>query len=357
MSTLKVTSVQHASAASAAITLASDGTAAATLSSVNGGPLSGTRNRIINGDMRIDQRNAGASVTVNNTSPPFYGVDRFEALADPGNGVYTVQRSSTAPTGFNNSLLATITTSSTSNGQYNIAQKIEGFNTAGLNFGTANASSVTLSFWVRSSLTGTFAGGLSNSAGDRSYVFTYSISAANKWEQKSVTNPGDTTGTWLSDNGIGIRVIFNLGSGTGQQAAAGSWTGSYAYATSGAVRLISTLNATFYITGVQLEAGTVATPFERRNFGQELQLCLRYYERLVPNWYGNGYAYNSNQSESVLRVDHLDFPLPPQTFLLMRQLINQFLPTKLGFLSLAALPLGLMMEAPHTLKSPLSCNP
>ncbi len=159
------------------------------------------RNRIINGDMRIDQRNAGASVTATNSVR--YTVDRFACFAGApsGAGVFTAQQVSDAPAGFTRSLRATVTTADTTasaDSQYFFAQYIEGNNIADLGFGSASASSITLSFWVKSSLTGTFAGGVNNSAGNRSYVFTYTINSANTWEYKTITISGDTTGTWLT---------------------------------------------------------------------------------------------------------------------------------------------------------------
>lgn len=239
------------------------------------------RNRIINGDMRIDQRNAGASVTATNSVR--YTVDRFACFAGApsGAGVFTAQQVSDAPAGFTRSLKATVTTADTTasaDSQYFFAQYIEGNNIADLGFGSASASSITLSFWVKSSLTGTFAGGINNSAANRSYVFTYTINSANTWEYKTITIPGDTTGTWLTDTGIGFRVNFSLGSGSTFQASAGSWVAAYDYATSSSVRVIGTLNATFQITGVQLEKGSTATSFDVRPYGTELQLCQRYFE-------------------------------------------------------------------------------
>jgi len=236
--------------------------------------LQGFRNRIINGDMRIDQRNAGASVATDNTLP----VDRFRQNM-VGGGVLTSNRSTTAPTGFTNSVLVTVSTADASiaaGDYYNFNQRIEGVNVADLGFGSASAKTVTLSFWVRSSLTGTFAGCLANGAANRSYTFTYDISSADTWEQKTITVVGDTSGTWLTDTGIGLRVVFDLGGGSDSQGTAGSWQSGFKSATSGAVKPISTLNATWFITGVQLEVGTVATPFERRPFGMELALCQRY---------------------------------------------------------------------------------
>jgi hypothetical protein len=241
------------------------------------------KNRIINGDMRIDQRNAGASVTIN-TAAYTFTMDRWGAYGQATDGVYTVQRSTTAPTGFVNSLLATVTTADASIGAsqfYILRHPIEGYNIADLNWGTANAATVTLSFWVRSSLTGTFSGSLTNGGYTRSYPFSYTISVANTWEQKSITIAGDTTGTWTTDNTAGINVYIDLGSGSSNKGTAGAWTGSGLVGTTGSVNLIGTNGATFYITGVQLEVGTSATPFERRLYNQELANCQRYCQVLA----------------------------------------------------------------------------
>jgi hypothetical protein len=240
------------------------------------------RNRIINGAMVIDQRNAGASVTIN-SSAYTYPVDRFAGFGESSDGVFTLQQSSVAPAGFTNSLLATVTTADSSIGstqRYFVRQVIEGFNTADLNWGTANAKTVTLSFWVRSSLTGTFGGSFMNDAFDRAYPFSYTISAANTWEQKSVTVTGDTTGTWLKTNGGGIYVFFSIGAGSSRLGTAGAWQtpASPLFGSTGQTNIIATNGATFYITGVQLEVGTQATGFEYRQYGQELALCQRYYQ-------------------------------------------------------------------------------
>ena len=294
MSTLKTTNLQHASAASPAIVLASDGSATAQLSSLNGGALSGARNRIINGDMRIDQRNAGASASL--TSSQTYFLDRWFAVEDT-DGTMTIQQSSTAPTGFQNSAILTTGTADASLGSTQlayVAQKPEGFNVADFDWGTANAKTVTLSFWVRSSLTGTFGGAISNSAFNRSYPFTYSVSAANTWEQKSVVIAGDTSGTWPKTNGIGMQIFWGLGVGSTYSGTAGSWAGTGYISATGATSVIGTAGATFYITGVQLEAGSVATPFERRSFGQELALCQRYFQPVGVGAYGR-----SNSTTSV----------------------------------------------------------
>ena len=238
------------------------------------------RNRIINGDMRIDQRNNGASVTPTDGQ---YLVDRWAGLQSVASK-YSAQRNAgsvTPPAGFTNYLGATsLSAYSVGASEYfALRQSIEGFNTADLAWGTANAQTVTLSFWVRSSLTGTFGGALQNNASNRFYAFSYVINAANVWEYKTVSIAGDTTGTWATDNNAGIRVTFGLGVGSSFSVAAGSWGSSGALSVTGATSVVGTNGATFYITGVQLEVGSVATPFERRQYGQELALCQRYYWR------------------------------------------------------------------------------
>ena len=291
MSTLKVNAVTDASGGNTATINSMTPTADS---------LQGFRNRIINGDMRIDQRNAGASITVNNSNIN-RSVDRWWGTGTASDGVYTMARStSTPPTGFTNFLRVTVTTADASIGAsntYYMGSTIEGLNVSDLGFGSANAKTITISFLVRSSVTGTFSGSLLNGAENRSYPFTFSISAANTWETKSVTIAGDTTGTWATDNTAGMVLVFDLGNGSNWRATAGSWTGAGEYGATGAVTLISTLNATFDITGVQLEVGSVATPFERRDYGRELIMCQRYYQRIqggaTGSPYGSGIAYST----------------------------------------------------------------
>jgi hypothetical protein len=242
------------------------------------------RNRIINGAMVLDQRNAGASVSIGGNDNK-YCTDRWNGF-NGSDGVFALQQISDAPAGFTNSLRFTTTTVDSSLGAtqfVGVRQMIEGFNVSDLGFGSAGASSVTLSFWTKSSLTGTFGGALLNSAENRSYPFSYTINSANTWEQKSITIAGDTTGTWLTNNGVGFRVVFGLGVGSTYSGTAGAWTGSsFIYSTTGAVSVIGTLNATWQVTGVQLEVGTQATSFEYRQFTTELQLCQRYYWKNTP---------------------------------------------------------------------------
>ena len=236
----------------------------------------GFRNRITNGDMRIDQRNNGSSVNVSG----FYPVDRFLV----GNAVttWTAQRSTVAPSGFTNSFLYTSVTGGAAgvNDRLIIRHRIEGTSFSDLAWGSASASAVTLSFWVRSSLTGTHSGSLRNALEDRAYPFSYSISSANTWEYKTVTISGDTTGTWETGIGIGVQLSFDLGSGTSKRGTAGAWSAGDLVGVTGAVSVSNTTGATFYITGVQLEAGATATDFERRPYGTELALCQRYFTQL-----------------------------------------------------------------------------
>ena len=243
----------------------------------------GMRNRIINGAMRFDQRNAGASVNGNAT----YSLDRWLANAS-ANDKYTVQQDSSANTaaGFASSLKVTSSSAYTvgASEQFSILQVIEGFNTADLDFGKSTAKTVTLSFWVRSSLTGTFGGALFNAAANRSYPYSYTISAANTWEQKSVTIAGDTTGTWVgATNGASLYVAFSLGSGSTLSGTAGAWAGSLYFSATGATSVVGTSGATWYVTGVQLEEGSQPTPFEYRQYGTELALCQRYYWQQTSN--------------------------------------------------------------------------
>jgi hypothetical protein len=239
------------------------------------------KNRIINGAMVIDQRNAGSTVTPANQA---YTLDRWSAFTN-GAGVYTVGQSSTAPAGFKNSLLCTVTTvdSSVSGSDYYMFQhKIEGYNVADLGWGTSDAKTVTLSFWVRSSITGTYSVKLGNADSDRTYVATYTINSANTFEYKTLTITGDTTGTWVSTNGVGIEIRFGLALGSSWTTSTiGAWqTGNYFGATTASNNWIGTSGATFYITGVQLEVGSSATGFEYVNYQTSLANCQRYFQTI-----------------------------------------------------------------------------
>jgi hypothetical protein len=238
----------------------------------------GFKNRIINGAMVIDQRNAGASVTPTNGQ---YTLDRWTySLAQTSK--LTTQQSTTAPTGFASSLLVTSSSAYAvlTGDNFNVLQWIEGYNTADLGWGAAGASTVTLSFWVRSSLTGTFGGSIVNNNQNYSYPFSYTISVANTFEYKTITIAGPTAGTWSNTTTTrNIGVWIGLGAGTSASGTAGAWAAAGYYSATGATSVVGTNGATFYITGVQLEKGSTATSFDYRPYGTELALCQRYYEK------------------------------------------------------------------------------
>lgn len=252
------------------------------------------RNKIINGAMVIDQRNGGASVSETGSSQ--YTLDRWQVAGSPA-GAFSVQQVADAPTGFYNSLKITVATavaSPATDTSYQLHQRIEGYNCVDLGWGAAGAKNIILSFWVKSSVTGTMGGVVTNSAYDRTYPYTYTINTANTWEYKTVTIPGDTTGTWLKTNGIGVMLVFGFGAGSGRSAAANIWANTIARIPTGTTQLIATNAATWQISGVQLEVGSSATPFEYRNHQQELAMCQRYYQGTA-----NVLAINSNQYQTI----------------------------------------------------------
>jgi len=262
----------------------------------------GFKNRIINGAQVIDQRNAGASVTPTTTG---YLIDRWQTACNIASKA-SFDQTSTAPTGFTNSMLIT------SLSAYSVAagdiltyrQQIEGFNIADLGWGTASAATVTVSFWVRSSLTGTFGGSVKNGDSSRSYPFTYTISVANTFEQKTITIAGDTTGTWPTDNTSGLILSFGLGVGSTTSGTAGAWATTNYNSATGATSVVGTNGATFYITGVQLEKGSTATSFDYRPYGTEFQLCQRYYQKITTgvNDRGMGVGFYYTSSTMIAQI-------------------------------------------------------
>lgn len=291
------------------------------VTSVSGGVLGGgnasiMKNRIINGAMVIDQRNAGASVTASGSYP----VDRFMIVASQASK-FTGQQNAgsvTPPVGFVNYLGCTSSSaySVTSGDYFNIQQYIEGYNIADLGWGTANAKTVTLSFQVYSSLTGTFGGALRNDDSSRSYPFTYTVSSANTWTSISVTIAGETSGTWLKTNGRGVCISFGLGVGSTYSGTAGTWGTSNYISATGATSVVGTSGATFYITGVQLEVGSSATGFEYRMYGTEFANCQRYYNKFfVADTAGGsitslaGFGYTTN-----LCLTYYQFPVAMRTY-------------------------------------------
>jgi hypothetical protein len=249
-----------------------------TYGTIGAGDASIMKNRIINGAMVISQRNGTSSVTLS-AGADQYVLDRYDVQNNTTNGAFTCQQVSTAPAGFVKSTKITVTAteaSPTSTMKARIWQAIEGLNCTDLAWGTADAKTVTLSFWVQSSVTGTFGGSLGNGSDNRAYPFTYTISSANTWEQKSITIAGDTTGTWATDNTTGILLNISLLAGTSRSGTAGAWNGNWNTSATGATNLLATNGATFYITGVQLEVGSSATGFEYVNYQTSLANCQRY---------------------------------------------------------------------------------
>jgi len=237
-------------------------------------------NRIINGAMVIDQRNAGAAVTISSNGSS-YLTDRFRADAPVDQSMTFQQQTSVIPTGFSYALKATAgTATTTATNQPLLAQFIEGFNMADFGFGTANAKTITLSFWVRSSLTGTFGVCFENNNADRGYIASYTINSANTFEYKTITIAGDTSGTWETTNQRGLAVFFDLGFGTTYSSAASTAWANVERGLTGGVKLAANTGATWYVTGVQLEVGSTATSFDYRPYGTELALCQRYYEQI-----------------------------------------------------------------------------
>ena len=275
----------------------------------------GFKNRIINGAMMVDQRNAGSSVTINGIG--IFSLDRWKNRAN-GSGTYTAQQSTTAPAGFSYSQKYTVATTASSisaGDNYWFIQEIEGYNVADLNWGTANAKPITVSFWVQSSVTGTYSISVSNGTNyNRGYVSTYNITSANTWQYVTITIPGDTTGTWTTSNAGGLTLIFNLGAGSNYQTTANTWAGAFYQATSSTVQWISNSSATFYITGVQVEVGKLATPFDMRDYGNELRMCQRYYFQQggsAYNRFGGGIAIGRS---STIAMSPAFFPVPMRVF-------------------------------------------
>lgn len=244
---------------------------------------------MINGNMLIDQRNRGSAITP--TSDQTFTVDRFKARLNNASK-YSAQQVADAPSGFYNSLKITSAAATTvgTNDYYQISNQLEGYTTDVLAQGTSAAKQYTLSFYVKSSLTGTFGGGYSNNQGDRFYAWTYTINSANTWERKSITITGATDGTWLQTTGSGLWTYWTLGAGSGVQTTAGVWGTSFKRGPTGATDVVATSGATWQITGIQLEVGDTATDFEHRSFSDELARCQRYYQ-VLDSSYSNGAYY------------------------------------------------------------------
>ncbi len=269
----------------------------------------GRRNLVINGAMVFSQRNGTSAVTLNSAGSALYEFDRWRRQVHQ-NGKLTLQQVTDAPVGFGYSIKATTASAISQNtgaDYYMLNQLIEGFDTAHLAFGTSSAKTITLSFWVKSTLAGQWSGAIKNSAQDRAYTFLYYINFANTWEYKTVTIPGDTSGTWIgATNGKGLSLMYDLGTARSDlNGASNAWSSTNAYAASTGVRLVQNAGATWQITGVQLEVGKVATPFEHRSYGEELALCLRYcYVLDVNNDRYNFTGTNHTSSNTYFKVQY-----------------------------------------------------
>jgi len=245
--------------------------------------IHGNRNLVINGAMQVAQRGTSfSSITAN-----VYPVDRFFVRdVNSAAGEATVSQSTTTPDDFKNSLKIDVTTADTSlvaADQYKIEYRAEGQDVAHLNWGTSAAKAVTLSFWIRSNKTGNTQVAVLNSDNNRSYVATFSISAADTWERKELTIDGDTSGTWLTTNGIGLRLRWGSFGSTYQTSSVNQWVGSQVMSRDDSpINFFDSTDNELYLTGVQLEVGEQATPFEHRSFGDELARCQRYYEHTYP---------------------------------------------------------------------------
>ena len=273
-------------------------------SSPAGGPYTGA-NKIINGDMVIDQRNAGAAVPLVSTGDTF-PVDRFISQTNLSGKLTAQQAAAGGLTGLSKCLGYTSqSTYSVGAGEYFLcSQKVEGYNVADLLWGTASAKTITVSFWVYSSLTGLHGGVVSNSAQDRTYPYSYTISVANTWEYKTVTIAGDTSGTWLTTNGAGLHLRFSLGTGATYKGTAGAWAAATYFSCTGEVSTVGTNGAVWFVTGVKLEVGSIATPFVPDNYSDSLVKCQRYYCKTFPQ--ATAPATNLNASSGCLMFGSLD---------------------------------------------------
>jgi hypothetical protein len=282
-----------------------------------GGIPPGRRNLIINGAMQVAQRGTSGSVGAGFT----FVLDRWsQRYQSTDELAATVTQDTDAPDGFSNSYKWTTTTGETaiaSDEYVYVNYKMEGQDAQRLAYGSASAKSVTISFWVKSSVTGTYALALYQADGARIINKTYTIDSANTWEKKSVTIVGDTGGTINNDNGEGLRVIFHLAVGSDSKSVdSSSWVnyvgGAWGYGHN-QDGVVTTTSATWQITGVQLEVGSVATEFEHRSYGEELTLCERYYQvigsPLYPHiWSGYVAASNAYYNPIPYRVQMRGIP-------------------------------------------------
>ena len=316
MSILKVDAIRHNSATSDAITTHSDGTASAKIVDVAGGPLS-NRNLIINGAMNVAQRSPNVAVNIPG-GKTVTDVDRFGQWTKTADGNWkSGQQVSDAPADFQFSRKITSLAANTIEaGTYHtVRYAVEGYDAAQLNCGLSSAKTVTLSFYVKSSLTGTFGLNFTNGANNRSYPTTYTISNPNVWERKTITVTLDTSGTWLKTNGVGLEINWQLAIGSSYSTSTlNQWQGNWRFPSS-ATDILATNGATWQLTGVQLEVGNIATSFEHRSFVDELRRCQRYYEKSYPytivpgaaSYYSSSFTRRDGTASSVVRYYDVNY--------------------------------------------------
>ena len=252
--------------------------------SINSGQVFGRKNLLMNPGFTVFQRSLPGSLAAI-TGSYIYVMDRWFGRGEDSSAVFNVAQTDIQNEGQNvhASLKVTVTTSTTpgSGDVFQVGQFIEGKNINHVNLGNSDCKPLTLSFYVKSSITGTHSGSVMNNARDRSFPFTYTISSADTWEKKTISIPAITVGTWERGTSIGLRVYWDMGTGSGKRAAAGSWINARAVGVTGAVQLVTTNSATWSLHSPQLEVGTTATDFEERSFTEEEAICQRYFQRYV----------------------------------------------------------------------------
>lgn len=277
------------------------------LASINAGQIA-NRNAVQNGAMMVDQKGGTTTLSGYSAAKP----DRFTAFVSNA-GTQTVAQNSEAPAGFHKSLKATNTvvdSSIAAGDRAAIIYRLEGNDAARFAFGGSDAKTVTLSFYVRSSITGTHGGALGNGSDNRAYPFTYAISSADTWERKSITIAGDTTGTWATSTARSMQIVWGLGVGSTNSGTAGEWAAAdYNSATGATTAFLTTLNATWYLTGVQLEEGSTATDFEHKSYAQEEMACRRYYTSSDGDLYTGLLGFGLSSASGAFR-DAGYFPTP-----------------------------------------------
>ena len=284
MSTLKVDAIRHNSATSDAITMASDGTCTAKVTSINGGSALSHRNIIINGDMTIHQR--GGTIAFSEAG---YSLDRWKMRTGNHSGAANITQETTSPDGFQKSLKVQVTTADNSltGGEYFfVTQYVEANNIHHAAYGNSSAKTMTLSFYVRSNVTGTYNCAFYAPSSAKLFSKSYTISAQDTWERKTITIPGDTSGGLGTGTGTGMRVEWYLAAGTSYTSGSNQATwSSYSVGDTAPnnVNLLHSVSNNFYLTGVQLEIGDTATSYEHRSYADELRHCRRYFCKYVDN--------------------------------------------------------------------------